>query len=367
MELVHRALAIAALVLAVPFAAHGQARIVNAKLETHAAVGGLETEMRAFLVAQEEPAWMGYFSGATKSGHESCCWESVADQEGYGCGRCALESDHRSRPESSLSERSGGGTARLEGSPEMVVLLRVANHRVGEVRTFSPDCEIDAGGLRVVWLEGVKPAESVAVLERIVNAGDFDDNQERQAAHGALAAIAMTGDPAAGRALESFVTPGRPEKLRSQAAFWLGSERGPDGLKVLEGMAKSDPSARVREQVTFAFSVSHEPNAVDDLIRMVKEDPTDHVRGQAMFWLAQKAGKRAAETISNAIENDPDTAVKKSAVFALTQMPKDEGVPLLIQVAKTNKNREVRKQAFFWLGQSNDPRALAFFEDVLAR
>ena len=71
--------------------------------------------------------------------------------------------------------------------------------------------------------------------------------------------------------------------------------------------------------------------------------------------------------IAGAIENDPDTDVKKKAVFALSQMPKDEGVPKLIEVAKTNHNREVRKQAMFWLGQSNDPRALEFFEQVLSR
>ena len=39
----------------------------------------------------------------------------------------------------------------------------------------------------------------------------------------------------------------------------------------------------------------------------------------------------------------------------------------LIEVAQTNHNREVRKQAMFWLGQSNDPRALAFFEKVLTQ
>jgi HEAT repeat protein len=59
--------------------------------------------------------------------------------------------------------------------------------------------------------------------------------------------------------------------------------------------------------------------------------------------------------------------VKKRAVFALSQLPKDEGVPLLIQVAKTNTNPVVRKQAMFWLGQSHDPRALQFFEQVLAK
>ena len=59
--------------------------------------------------------------------------------------------------------------------------------------------------------------------------------------------------------------------------------------------------------------------------------------------------------------------MKKKAVFALSQLPKDEGVPMLIQVARTNRNAEVRKQAMFWLGQSKDPRAVQFFEEILAR
>jgi HEAT repeat protein len=57
--------------------------------------------------------------------------------------------------------------------------------------------------------------------------------------------------------------------------------------------------------------------------------------------------------------------VKRQAVFALSQLPKDEGVPLLIEIARNNRNREVRRQAMFWLGQSKDPRAVSFFEQVL--
>lgn len=59
--------------------------------------------------------------------------------------------------------------------------------------------------------------------------------------------------------------------------------------------------------------------------------------------------------------------MKTKAVFALTQMPDNEGVPKLIHVARTNRNAEVRKKAMFWLGQSKDPRALAFFEEVLMK
>ena len=69
--------------------------------------------------------------------------------------------------------------------------------------------------------------------------------------------------------------------------------------------------------------------------------------------------------ITEAVDRDPDTEVKKKAVFALQQLPDGQGVPMLIQVARSNRNPAVRKQAMFWLGQSNDPRALAFFEEVL--
>jgi HEAT repeat protein len=117
----------------------------------------------------------------------------------------------------------------------------------------------------------------------------------------------------------------------------------------------------------FAFSVSGEGEAVDELIHFARNDSSARVRKQALFWLAQKAGKKATAALTDAIEQDPDTQVKKQAVFALSQLPKDEGVPLLIGVARDNRNPAVRKQAMFWLGQSNDPRALQFFEEVLMR
>jgi hypothetical protein len=38
-----------------------------------------------------------------------------------------------------------------------------------------------------------------------------------------------------------------------------------------------------------------------------------------------------------------------------------------MEVARTNRNPEVRKQAMFWLGESKDPRAVKFFEEILNR
>jgi len=48
-------------------------------------------------------------------------------------------------------------------------------------------------------------------------------------------------------------------------------------------------------------------------------------------------------------------------------MPDGEGVPVLIQLAKSQRDLELRKQAMTSLQHSRDPRALAFFEEVIKK
>jgi HEAT repeat protein len=338
-------------------------QVENVRLEKKVLAGPLAAEVKAWAGNAEQPQWLGYAVPQMGRDRAVCC----GDYDGSwrnGCGRCRLEERGNG---TNMTSKEEAGTTKLEAPRSIAVLFRASNKQVMKIRVVSMDCSLDAGGLPFVWLSGVKPAESVALLETFVQGSDFDDRDDEHASRGALTAIALHADAAADRALESFTRSTAPESLRKQTAFWLGASREKAGLVVLEKMAKSDPSSEVRAQVTFALSVSHEQGAVEEMIRMAHDDQSSHVRGQALFWLAQKAGQKAVGAITGAIENDPDTDVKKKAVFALSQLPKDEGVPKLIEVAQTNHNREVRKQAMFWLGQSHDPRALAFFEKILSQ
>ena len=52
-------------------------------------------------------------------------------------------------------------------------------------------------------------------------------------------------------------------------------------------------------------------------------------------------------------------------MFALSQRPADEGVPALIRVVRSSREPEIVRTALFWLGQSEDPRALTLFEEIL--
>jgi hypothetical protein len=284
----------AACLLCVIAAAAGaqQPLMVNAKLETKALQGTLEAAVRG---AGGGPAWIGYAVPIVPGDRQIC------------------GSDSRRR----LS---------LEGPTTLFVLYRVEQGAVGRIRSATPDCEIDAGGLPVTWLTGVDPAASVRYLATFSGLDKIGDS--------AVSAIAFHKDPAADSALEGLLGGSQPDKVREKAIMWLSVAR----------------------------------KRYDRVIQAAHDDKSPHVRGQALFWLAQGAQRKVAgDAIANAIANDPETEVKKKAVFALTQMPDGEGVARLIDVARTNRNAAVRKQAVFWLGQSKDPRALDFLEQILTR
>jgi hypothetical protein len=246
------------------------------------------------VVARPGPLWIGW-SVPTSLDESSCCWSSRRG-DGDDCRGCRLEGEGGGH----FGTRDDAG--RLEAGGSLRVLLRAEGGRVGRIRAVSDDCPLDASGLPFVWLDDVRPADSVALLSTYVGQGR-EGRDGRRLDDGALSAIAFHADP----------------------------------------------------------------KAVDSLIALAKRDANGRVRGQALFWLAQTASRRAPDAIRAAVADDPELEVKKKAVFALSQLPRDEGVPLLIGVAKDHRSREVRKQAMFWLGQSGDPRALAFFEDVLRR
>jgi HEAT repeat protein len=415
--------------------ASAQPRISNGQMASRQAGANFGETFKSVVGAQVDAGWIGYAVPVVAGERNMCCsnsggtWMSgsVITSDGACCTSCRLEpSSQRSGGSTQTPSASAVGPVKLEASSRIAVLFRVVNGTVERIRVFSEDCELDAGGRTVAWIENVRPTDSIALLESLaIPAADRRDN----VSDGAISAIALHGDPAADAALDRLVAVNQPESVRRKVPFWLGNARGAHGLDVLRRLLSDDPSAEVRKRAVFGVSQSSEPGAfdtlaslartgatpalrseavfwiaqsnndkapaiilealekdaapevrkkavfalsqlkqnagVDALIRVARNNSDPSMRGEAIFWLGQKAGSKAASEITDRIDQDPDTEVKKKAVFALSQLPKDEGVPRLILVARTNPNPAVKKQAMFWLGQSKDPRAIDFFAEIL--
>ena len=163
-----------------------------------------------------------------------------------------------------------------------------------------------------------------------------------------------------------IASPECPLDIGGLTLQWLTGVRPGDSIDWLNTLATGDSSKRLANSATMAIALHGDQQATDRLIALARSAKSSDVRGTALFWLAQRAGDKAVGTITQALE-DPETEVRKQAVFALSQLPKDDGVPKLIEVARTHCDVAVRKQAMFWLGQSRDPRALTFFEQILTQ
>jgi hypothetical protein len=103
------------------------------------------------------------------------------------------------------------------------------------------------------------------------------------------------------------------------------------------------------------------------LLRIARTErlPEDRRRA-AVFWLSQAAGEAATRALDSiVVDPQGNQEVRKQAVFALSQRSGSGGVPALIRIARTHPDPELRRTALFWLGQSEDPRAVDLFEEIL--
>jgi hypothetical protein len=154
----------------------------------------------------------------------------------------------------------------------------------------------------------------------------------------------------------------------STTATDLGMIGTKDATSYLLALALRDDS-RASEKAIFASILADSVTIWPDLLKIAKkEDASRKVRRSAVFWLGQAAGDAATRGLTDLVDDkNADREVRETAVFALSQRPHDEGVPALITIARKNPDPELRRKAIFWLGQSEDPRAISLFEELLTK
>lgn len=153
-------------------------------------------------------------------------------------------------------------------------------------------------------------------------------------------------------------------RWRGSANLDLGDVPAAEASAYLMKIAATSDERAAKDAV-FPALMADAPAPTRELLAIAKDESRPReVRTNATFWVAQSAGERVTEGLQE-LTNDPDKQVREGAVFALSQRPNDESVPALIRIARTHRDPSVRRNAVFWLGQKRDPRALAYFEEVL--
>jgi HEAT repeat protein len=118
-----------------------------------------------------------------------------------------------------------------------------------------------------------------------------------------------------------------------------------------------------------AASIADSATVWPGLLNLARDESLERAsRRAAVFWLSQAAGEAATRGLDSIVtDTTGDRELREHAVFALSQRPREEAVPALIRIARGHGDGPIRRKAIFWLGQSDDPRAIALFEDILRR
>ena len=147
----------------------------------------------------------------------------------------------------------------------------------------------------------------------------------------------------------------------------LGTVAPAEAAAFLIEVARRTRSGKAGETAVFAATLAEGADPWRDLLALARDDGAPRkTRTSAVFWVGQAVSDRATAGLVELVsDDDADMEARETAVFALSQRPDSEAVSALLEVAKASPHAELRKQAIFWLGQSEDPRALSWFEQLL--
>ena len=267
---------VVALVLCASGAFAQAPHVANAAVQERAVAGSLESFFQALVHQQSKPAWIAY-SVPISPGHRAGCW---------GNGDMYLTSGTvylEGRP-------AGDRVVKLEGDATMLVLFRVEKEQVGRIAIFSPDCELDAGGLPFFVVTGVAPAVSVRLLAGYARG---DATTQTPLARTAMTALGLQAEPAATETLIGMAKNDTSAGVRSQAITWLARRAGSKAAGAITDALANDPDAQVKERAVAALSQLPKDEGVPLLINVARSSRDARVRQRAMYYLGQSKDARA--------------------------------------------------------------------------
>jgi len=236
-----------------------QSPVINASVEKRTPSADLARDVQS-VASRPAAAWIGYRVPIQRR-------RDVSIQSYDGCcGRC-----------------------RLAPPTDLVVLARVQGGAVVELRPLAVDCDMDAGGMPLVWFDGVSPDASVAWLTTLVK----QDDATRRINENALSAIAQHTGTAASKALVQFAQTGTTQ-MRGRALSWLAQRAATEAIPTIDAALK-DPELEVKKQAVNALARFPNQEGVPKLIEVARSHPHTEVRRQAMLRLGDTKDPRAVE------------------------------------------------------------------------
>lgn len=232
------------------------------------------------------------------------------------------------------------------------------------IQTAKNDPDQETREQAVFWLGQVRSERAVPLLEDLLK-----NSNDKETKNKALFALSQQNAPRAGQVLRDFAErDGEDEELREQAIFWLGQKRSEENatyLKTLYARVKKDA---LKDKIIFSLSQQRGFGNAEWIMNIALDSKESvEMRKQALFWAGQNGGA-STESFASLYDKMTEPEIKEQLIFVLSQRSRDgKALEKLMEIGRGDKDKEMRSKAIFWLGQSRDPRAAKFLEDLITK
>jgi len=225
------------------------------------------------------------------------------------------------------------------------------------------DPDEDVREQAVFWLSQVGSGKATAALDSILLNSANPDLQDK-----AVFALSQIDSPEASRMLRDYAErAGAPPEVREKAIFWLSQQGKGDNAAFLRGLYGRLTDQDLKEKVLFSISQIGGGDNLNWLMDLAanEQEPVE-MRKKALFWAGQ-SDDVSLERLTGLYDRLKNRDMKEQMIFVYSQRNEGAALDKLIDIAKHETDPELRKKAIFWIGQSHDPKAAQYLQEVVSQ
>lgn len=215
---------------------------------------------------------------------------------------------------------------------------------------------------RLYAIRFVGELKDPASLEELIRIYDADKTKEVRSM--ILRALSEREEPRARAKVWEIARTGETPEMRIEAIRRLG-DHNRISLDELLQLYTSETNLQIKQALLRVFAESNDPKAQAKLFEIARGSDSIELRGYAIRVLGHKNDVAIIEQFVGMYDAEQNDQLKMMLMRAFAESPQKSALRKLMNIARNDPSVERRKLAIRFVGQSRDPEAMKFLEDLL--
>jgi len=192
----------------------------------------------------------------------------------------------------------------------------------------------------------------------------FDADRTPEIRMQILRTLSERDDPRAQAKLLEVARKGETPELRIEAIRLLGV-RGRISIDDLLQLYSTETNLAIKQGLLRTYGGIKDPRARTKLVEIAKGGDPPELRLYAIRRLGDKDDEQTVEQLISMYDGETNVLVRGALLRAFGNSHQKSAIRKLMAIARNDQSVDLRKLAVALLGQSKDPEALKFLEDLL--